>query len=192
MGPEAPQFAQTSLKYLHLDHPLRRACIRSFLYLLPSPTLLSIRILLNPYFERLTMTVIMINCVTLGMYQPCEDSGFCDRKCQILKVTQKNWKSKTIWKMKYFWELSFATWCKYDLESVSFSVETIMWRWLMTWSTSTSSGRWSSRWLPWVWWGEVATFRFTKSYINHILNQIYQEGDCALDWALCVNSNVGD
>ena len=32
------------------------------------------------------MTVIMINCVTLGMYQPCEDSGFCDRKCQILKV----------------------------------------------------------------------------------------------------------
>jgi hypothetical protein len=32
------------------------------------------------------MTVLMINCVTLGMYQPCEDSGFCDRKCQILKV----------------------------------------------------------------------------------------------------------
>ena len=29
VGPEAPQFAQTSLKYLHLDHPLRRACIRS-------------------------------------------------------------------------------------------------------------------------------------------------------------------
>ena len=94
VGPEAPQFAQTSLKYLHLDHPLRRACIRSFLHPLPSPTLLSIRILLNPYFERLTMTVIMINCVTLGMYQPCEDSGFCDRKCQILKVTQKNWKQQ--------------------------------------------------------------------------------------------------
>ena len=36
------------------------------------------------------MTVIMINCVTLGMYQPCEDSGFCDRKCQILKVRVKN------------------------------------------------------------------------------------------------------
>ena len=35
------------------------------------------------------MTVIMINCVTLGMYQPCEDSGFCDRKCQILKVKPK-------------------------------------------------------------------------------------------------------
>ena len=28
VGVEAPQFAQTSLKYLHLDHPLRRACIR--------------------------------------------------------------------------------------------------------------------------------------------------------------------
>ena len=39
------------------------------------------------------MTVIMINCVTLGMYQPCEDSGFCDRKCQILKVTLKTEKN---------------------------------------------------------------------------------------------------
>ena len=36
VGPEAPQFAQTSLKYLHLDHPLRRACIRStFLFFFP-------------------------------------------------------------------------------------------------------------------------------------------------------------
>ena len=33
VGVEAPQFAQTSLKYLHLDHPLRRACIRSDFYM---------------------------------------------------------------------------------------------------------------------------------------------------------------
>ena len=54
---------------------------------------------MNPYFERLTMTVIMINCVTLGMYQPCEDSGFCDRKCQILKVklkTLKTWRIRDV------------------------------------------------------------------------------------------------
>ena len=37
VGPEAPQFAQTSLKYLNLDHPLRRACIRST-FLFPSIT----------------------------------------------------------------------------------------------------------------------------------------------------------
>ena len=56
--------------------------------------LIFVRILLNPYFERLTMTVIMINCVTLGMYQPCEDSGFCDRKCQILKVKSPYFEDK--------------------------------------------------------------------------------------------------
>ena len=37
VGVEAPQFAQTSLKYLHLDHPLRRACIRSDFNAVASP-----------------------------------------------------------------------------------------------------------------------------------------------------------
>ncbi len=38
------------------------------------------------------MTVILVNCVTLGMYEPCpaEKELICDRNCQILKVgTQK-------------------------------------------------------------------------------------------------------
>ncbi len=34
------------------------------------------------------MTVILLNCVTLGMFQPCEDNTDCDtRRCKILKVT---------------------------------------------------------------------------------------------------------
>lgn len=38
------------------------------------------------WFERMTMTVILLNCVTLGMYQPCQDT-ICDtRRCKILKV----------------------------------------------------------------------------------------------------------
>jgi hypothetical protein len=34
------------------------------------------------------MTVILVNCVTLGMYEPCpaEKELVCDRNCQILKV----------------------------------------------------------------------------------------------------------
>ena len=32
------------------------------------------------------MTVILVNCVTLGMYQPCEDTTVCDQKCKLLKV----------------------------------------------------------------------------------------------------------
>ena len=83
-----PQFATKSFKILHLNNPLRRLCIR---------------IVLNPYefmpegfvfpfnfhfrwFERVTMIVILINCITLGMYKPCADSNTCNRKCLILKV----------------------------------------------------------------------------------------------------------
>ena len=67
----APQFTEVSFKYFNLDHPIRRLCIR---------------ILSSPWFERVTMTVILINCVTLGMYQPCEDTTICDQKCQMLKI----------------------------------------------------------------------------------------------------------
>ena len=38
------------------------------------------------WFERVTMSVIVINCVTLGSYQPCRDISVCDGKCQILKI----------------------------------------------------------------------------------------------------------
>ena len=91
-----PQFANKSFKILHLNNPLRRLCIR---------------IVLNPYvvifsecfdfslkfswFERITMIVILINCITLGMYKPCADSTTCNRKCFLLKVypkiTMKSW-----------------------------------------------------------------------------------------------------
>ena len=32
------------------------------------------------------MTVILINCVTLGMYKPCADTNHCNRKCLFLTV----------------------------------------------------------------------------------------------------------
>ena len=38
------------------------------------------------WFERLTMTVILFNCVTLGMYQPCEDGNCETQRCKVLKV----------------------------------------------------------------------------------------------------------
>ena len=41
---------------------------------------------LSRWFERLTMTVILFNCVTLGMYQPCEDNECDNQRCRILKV----------------------------------------------------------------------------------------------------------
>lgn len=40
----------------------------------------------NPWFERVSMLVILLNCVTLGMYQPCADDGCHSARCRLLQV----------------------------------------------------------------------------------------------------------
>ncbi|CAG9864964.1 unnamed protein product [Phyllotreta striolata] len=40
----------------------------------------------SPWFERISMLVILLNCITLGMYQPCLDKDPCTtNRCQILQ-----------------------------------------------------------------------------------------------------------
>ena len=39
------------------------------------------------WFERISMTIILLNCVTLGMYEPCGDSAACVTvRCRILEA----------------------------------------------------------------------------------------------------------
>lgn len=38
------------------------------------------------WFERVSIMVILLNCVTLGMYQPCENIDCTSDRCQILQV----------------------------------------------------------------------------------------------------------
>ena len=38
------------------------------------------------------MTVIVINCITLGSFEPCQDLSVCHGKCQVLKVDSWNLK----------------------------------------------------------------------------------------------------
>ena len=39
------------------------------------------------WFERISMTIILFNCVTLGMYEPCADSAACVTvRCRILEA----------------------------------------------------------------------------------------------------------
>ncbi|XP_044157156.1 voltage-dependent T-type calcium channel subunit alpha-1I [Bufo gargarizans] len=45
-----------------------------------------IKVVCNPWFECLSMMVILLNCVTLGMFQPCEDVDCSSDRCQILQV----------------------------------------------------------------------------------------------------------
>ncbi|XP_039643845.1 voltage-dependent T-type calcium channel subunit alpha-1G isoform X3 [Perca fluviatilis] len=39
----------------------------------------------NPWFERASMLVILLNCVTLGMFHPCEDIVCDSERCKILQ-----------------------------------------------------------------------------------------------------------
>ena len=38
------------------------------------------------WFERISMGVILVNCVTLGMYQPCSDVPCTALRCRILEI----------------------------------------------------------------------------------------------------------
>uniref|UniRef100_A0A803TEJ4 Calcium voltage-gated channel subunit alpha1 I n=1 Tax=Anolis carolinensis TaxID=28377 RepID=A0A803TEJ4_ANOCA len=45
-----------------------------------------IKMVCNPYPFKAIMMVILLNCVTLGMYQPCDDMDCLSNRCQILQV----------------------------------------------------------------------------------------------------------
>lgn len=41
------------------------------------------------WFECVSMLVILLNCVTLGMYQPCDDMDCLSDRCKILQVSPR-------------------------------------------------------------------------------------------------------
>uniref|UniRef100_A0A182J185 Ion transport domain-containing protein n=1 Tax=Anopheles atroparvus TaxID=41427 RepID=A0A182J185_ANOAO len=66
-----PGFTEFSLKYLTQDSKPRIWCLQ---------------LITNPWFERISMIVILLNCVTLGMYQPCVDDACVTNRCKILQI----------------------------------------------------------------------------------------------------------
>uniref|UniRef100_A0A8D8V082 Voltage-dependent T-type calcium channel subunit alpha-1G n=2 Tax=Cacopsylla melanoneura TaxID=428564 RepID=A0A8D8V082_9HEMI len=66
-----PGFIPISLKYLDQTSRPRNWCLR---------------MITNPWFERISMLVILLNCVTLGMYQPCVDDKCITNRCKILQM----------------------------------------------------------------------------------------------------------
>ncbi|XP_072152992.1 voltage-dependent T-type calcium channel subunit alpha-1G isoform X2 [Bemisia tabaci] len=66
-----PGFVPISLKYLDQTSRPRNWCLA---------------MITNPWFERVSMLVILLNCVTLGMYQPCVDDECVTNRCQILQL----------------------------------------------------------------------------------------------------------
>ncbi|XP_049285506.1 voltage-dependent T-type calcium channel subunit alpha-1G isoform X3 [Anopheles funestus] len=66
-----PGFTEFSLKYLAQETKPRIWCLQ---------------LITNPWFERISMIVILLNCVTLGMYQPCVDDACVTNRCKILQI----------------------------------------------------------------------------------------------------------
>lgn len=40
------------------------------------------------WFERVSILVILLNCITLGMYQPCVDDDCVTNRCKVLQVSR--------------------------------------------------------------------------------------------------------
>lgn len=66
-----PGFPELSLNYLTQEMRPRNWCLL---------------LITNPWFERVSILVIIFNCVTLGMYQPCVDDECVTNRCKILQV----------------------------------------------------------------------------------------------------------
>ncbi|XP_053132595.1 voltage-dependent T-type calcium channel subunit alpha-1H isoform X3 [Hemicordylus capensis] len=45
-----------------------------------------LKLVCNPWFEHVSMLVILLNCVTLGMFQPCQDDECDSERCTILEA----------------------------------------------------------------------------------------------------------
>lgn len=48
------------------------------------------------WFEHISMLVILLNCVTLGMFQPCEDISCLSDWCRILQVSRPHSRMFTV------------------------------------------------------------------------------------------------
>lgn len=65
-----PGFVAKSLRCLPQTNKLRFICLK---------------IITWTWFERISMAVILLNCITLGMYQPCSDLECTTTRCKILE-----------------------------------------------------------------------------------------------------------
>ena len=72
--------------YIVTNYRFAEPALRCFYQARP-PRKWALQMVMSPWFDRITMAVILINCVTLGMYRPCEDGPDCDTyRCQILDI----------------------------------------------------------------------------------------------------------
>ncbi|CAH1116001.1 unnamed protein product [Phaedon cochleariae] len=70
----------------NLPYPLIAPIALGYLSQTTRPRNWCLALISNPWFERVSMMVILLNCITLGMYQPCLDKDPCTtNRCKILQ-----------------------------------------------------------------------------------------------------------
>lgn len=71
-----------------LPYPTLAPVVFFYLKQTTRPRSWCLKMVCNPWFERASMLVILLNCVTLGMFHPCEDIDCNSERCKILEVRQ--------------------------------------------------------------------------------------------------------
>ncbi|XP_044035263.1 voltage-dependent T-type calcium channel subunit alpha-1G isoform X2 [Siniperca chuatsi] len=79
-GEEASASGEESLPY-----PTLAPVVFFYLKQTTRPRSWCLKMVCNPWFERASMLVILLNCVTLGMFHPCEDIDCNSERCKILQ-----------------------------------------------------------------------------------------------------------
>ncbi|XP_054622546.1 voltage-dependent T-type calcium channel subunit alpha-1G isoform X3 [Dunckerocampus dactyliophorus] len=68
-----------------LPHPTLAPVVFFYMKQTTRPRSWCLKMVCNPWFERASMLVILLNCVTLGMFHPCEDIDCNSERCKILQ-----------------------------------------------------------------------------------------------------------
>ncbi|XP_035390987.1 voltage-dependent T-type calcium channel subunit alpha-1H [Electrophorus electricus] len=71
---------------LQLPHPSLAPVVFFCLQQSMRPRSWCLALVCSPWFERVSMLVILLNCVTLGMFQPCQDLECNSERCSILQT----------------------------------------------------------------------------------------------------------
>ncbi|KAM7382096.1 hypothetical protein PAMA_012798 [Pampus argenteus] len=69
----------------NLPYPTLAPVVFFYLKQTTRPRSWCLKMVCNPWFERASMLVILLNCVTLGMFHPCEDIDCDSERCNILQ-----------------------------------------------------------------------------------------------------------
>ncbi|XP_062859150.1 voltage-dependent T-type calcium channel subunit alpha-1G [Trichomycterus rosablanca] len=84
-GPVAEETASAEGGEEALPYPSLAPVVFFYLKQTTRPRSWCLKMVCNPWFERASMLVILLNCVTLGMFHPCEDSDCGSERCKILE-----------------------------------------------------------------------------------------------------------